>query len=110
METGVRKLLDSLADLLGPTYDVANIGCGGANAAVWIRAITQIDDVQESKPVTLDDCAARADFARMVADLRAEATLVAPRLAGRTQRARRRVHDCFLVFTQLERYLNLLDE
>jgi len=43
----------------------------------------RIIPVKEAKPITLSDYAEQADFAHAVADLRAEATLVAPRLVKR---------------------------
>jgi len=44
----------------------------------------KIVDLEESKPITLNDYATRAEFAPLVGDIRAEATMVAPRLAGRS--------------------------
>ena len=43
----------------------------------------KIVQIRDTKPVTLNDYAALAAFAPAVSDLRAEATLIAPRLAGR---------------------------
>jgi trehalose synthase len=43
----------------------------------------KIVENRDTKPVTLNDYAAMPNFAPAVSDLRAEATLIAPRLAGR---------------------------
>jgi trehalose synthase len=43
----------------------------------------KVIDLTEAKPITLNDYAGRADFAPPVGDIRAEATMIAPRLTGR---------------------------
>lgn len=41
-------------------------------------------DLSETKPLSLSDYADRPEFAPLVSELRAEATLIAPRMSGRT--------------------------
>jgi trehalose synthase len=44
----------------------------------------KIVDLNHTTPITLDDYAARAEFTARVGDIRNEATMIAPRLTGRT--------------------------